>query len=257
MFPFFLLFLFVTASPLSAAAPEASFQNVRGKVLWFAPGKAEARIARVGEVLPSGARVEVGESSSARLQTFEGATVDLSSGTRMILEELKQDGRNRTVRWKLLIGRVFAKIQELWTEKSTFEIEAGGVVCGVRGTEFQMDFDGKDKLILEVLKGKVWSQAKNGLREHEPGSRAEFRRALWLRWLQKHLEDAGDRNEERDGKNHLHDPRRRVLLHLKSHFLLQAFQNNDEAFTDPSVAGSVRVNLRLVVPPAEGAVTRQ
>src|SRR5581483_9279065 len=64
---------------------------------------------------------------------------------------------DKILKFKLIVGQIFASVKKLTTSKSSFETEAGGVICGVRGTEYSMFFDpATGKVNVVVLDGAVW-----------------------------------------------------------------------------------------------------
>lgn len=144
-----------------AKNPESHFSLVQGSVKVVSGGGTVRKVA-VGDTVYPGETVQVGSKSQAQVTLFDSSTLDLSADTKITLSKLQQPSSNdKVISMKLALGRVFAQVKKLFSAKSTFEIEAGGVVCGVRGTAFSMDFDPKsNKLDLNVFNGKV--SATNG-----------------------------------------------------------------------------------------------
>jgi hypothetical protein len=134
---------------------ENQFSLVQGTVKVASGGGTTRKVAKGDGVFP-GETVQVGSKSQAQVTLFDGSTLDLSADSKITLSKLQQPSSNdKVISMKLALGKVFAQVKKLFSAKSSFEIEAGGVVCGVRGTAFTLNFDGKNKLDLEVLEGKV------------------------------------------------------------------------------------------------------
>ncbi len=137
-------------------APEDFFSLVQGTVKVAGGGGSVRRVAKGDGVYP-GESIQVGAKSQAQVTLFDGSTLDLSANSKLTLNQLQQPSqKDKVISLKLALGKVFAQVRKLFSSKSSFEIEAGGVVCGVRGTAFSMDFNPQTKsLDLNVLEGKV------------------------------------------------------------------------------------------------------
>ncbi len=99
----------------------------------------------------------MGARSEAVILMADGSSLDLMANSRMTLAVLKQSSaEEKNFLFKLGLGKVVALVTKLMTAHSSFEIEAGGVICGVRGTEFSMSYDPKsDKGEVRVSSGVV------------------------------------------------------------------------------------------------------
>jgi hypothetical protein len=76
-------------------------------------------------------------------------------------------------RLKLSFGKVLSQVEKLASSHSSFEVEAGGVVCGVRGTAFEVSADG-DQVTDSTFEGKV-EMRKGGRSQMVPVDRhSEF-----------------------------------------------------------------------------------
>jgi hypothetical protein len=173
---FLLLFLFHPSSILSAAPsqPLASFIAVKGKVEVRQKGK-KTRSAVKGANAAAGHRVVVGKGGEATLRFFEGSELRLNAGSDVTLTRLSRSTPDKHLKFKLWAGKVLAKVRKLTTPRSSFEIEAGGVVCGVRGTEYSVAYDpATDQLDLFVLEGEVWASVGNDTFQYGPGSHGQF-----------------------------------------------------------------------------------
>ncbi len=141
------------------AATNAVFTSVTGKVeVKDAQGK-NTRAAEKDAAVVEGEHISAGPDSQATLQLFDGSKVDISPNTAFVLEKLQQPNLDdKVIQFKLELGKLFATVKRLATAKSSFEIEAGGVVCGVRGTQYWMEYNpSTGKVNVLVLDGTVWS----------------------------------------------------------------------------------------------------
>lgn len=123
---------------------------------WLGPwGK--ARQIHKQDKAYSGETIQVGARSEAVILMADGSSLDLMANSRMTLAVLKQSSaEEKNFLFKLGLGKVVALVTKLMTAHSSFEIEAGGVICGVRGTEFSMSYDPKsDKGEVRVSSGVV------------------------------------------------------------------------------------------------------
>lgn len=122
------------ATTVPATPSKAVFTEVRGQVSIRVDER--TRPARVGTVVKAGESIELsGKDAYAALRTDDGTRIRLAGSTRLRFEELSRGtGKTAVTRLRLLAGTVWAKVAKLRTKASAFEIKAGGVVCGVRGT---------------------------------------------------------------------------------------------------------------------------
>jgi len=126
---------------LWAGPQTAVFQQVEGRV----------QVVRHGDVKPATAGMVVGqgdeircESGSARviLKSDAGHEIRLKGKTRIGLKRFTKDKESHQTLIDLIQGKIWMAVAKLRTPSSTFEVNAGGVICGVRGTQFDAQFDG-------------------------------------------------------------------------------------------------------------------
>src|SRR5580658_4788734 len=135
---------------------EAVFSSITGKVkVLKADGK--TRKAAAGRTVLPGDTIQVGPDSHATVSLPDGSSLDLDADSRLTISSLSQPSpKDKSFLFKLAVGKLFAQVRKLMSSKSSFEVEAGGVVCGVRGTYFSMLFNPDTKnLDLNVFEGKV------------------------------------------------------------------------------------------------------
>jgi hypothetical protein len=156
---FSILFIFTITCLYAEVIPDkgtALFSTVTGQVLVRAVGGKARKVHKQDKAF-SGEVIQVGASSEAVILMADGSSLDLMANSRMALATLKQDTPGeKNFLFKLGLGKVVAMVTKLMTAHSSFEIEAGGVICGVRGTEFSMSYDPKtDKGEVQVRSGVV------------------------------------------------------------------------------------------------------
>ncbi|HVZ79195.1 MAG TPA: FecR family protein [bacterium] len=167
-------FLLYVPVPAKAAPGSAVLTSVSGKVTVRRKGKTVVlhRDAKVHE----GETLATSQDSNATLRFFDGSEVQVKPGTKFTLVKVEKDGpEDKVLKFKLLLGRLFASVQKLSSSRSSFEIEAGGVVCGVRGTQYEVGYDGQEKVDLFVKEGNVWAKAGGSIFQYGAGSESHFR----------------------------------------------------------------------------------
>ncbi len=186
---------------------KAVFTAVTGDVV-VRTGRS-SRPAKPGLLVRPGDTVELsGKDAFASLRMDDGSRVRLSGATRLRFEEMARgEGKAVVTRLRLLTGRVWAKVAKLRAKTSAFEIKAGGVVCGVRGTTLagQRSSDGNRGAFYN-FSGKVF--VSDGKRERmiDKGKGCSFEGGLLGDFVDipedlKDLNNASDRGPEDDWKD--------------------------------------------------------
>jgi hypothetical protein len=164
-----LISLCVAGAPVSAAIQsnlnQGIFTDVQGKVEVKAKKGHKTKVAKKDLTVFEGDRIITTDGSSAKLKLFDGSSLEIAPKTEFILSKLQKPAENeKVIKFKLIVGQLLAAVEKLTTSKSAFEIEAGGVVCGVRGTKFSMNCDGKSKpqVQLHVFEGVVYTVDGHG-----------------------------------------------------------------------------------------------
>lgn len=163
------------------AATEAIFTSVTGKVeVKDAKGK-HSRPAQKDAAVVEGERIVAGTGAQAALRLFDGSEVQVSPNTDFVLEKLQQPNlKDKVIQFKLGLGKLLATVKKLASSKSSFEIEAGGVVCGVRGTEYSVFYDpGTGKVDVLVTDGTVWSTANGQTQQFNAGQGGTYLNGSW------------------------------------------------------------------------------
>ena len=153
-----LILLAFTAKPW-AATTSALFTSVTGKVKVKDAGGKKTRAAEKDASVVEGETITAGADAQATLRLFDGSELKVSPNTSLVLEKMQQPSlKDKVLRFKLELGKLFATVKKLASSKSSFEIESGGVVCGVRGTEYWMEYNpSTGKVDVFVTDGTVWS----------------------------------------------------------------------------------------------------
>jgi hypothetical protein len=175
-----MILLFLSAAMLRAETT-ALFTSVTGKVQVKGPKTKKARLAEKGATVAQGDRIITGPSDQAVLKAFDGSELRVSPNTDFTVEKLEQTGqKDKTLQFKLAVGKLWAKVTKLFSSSSSFEIEAGGVVCGVRGTEYSMFYDpATGKVDVVVYDGTVWTTSNGQTQEFHGGQGGTFQGGNW------------------------------------------------------------------------------
>jgi hypothetical protein len=129
--------------------------EAKGSVLMVQKGKAEPVTLEEEEEVQEGDEIITRENSQATLSLDENTLIRLGPDSDLRLSTLKPNESNGFIsRLELVGGRILSEVEDLATSHSTFEIESGGVVCGVRGTEFEVQKQGQE-VHTSTFKGRV------------------------------------------------------------------------------------------------------
>ena len=140
-----------------------------------------AQPAKVGDDVTEQETIKTDVSSTVVLKFFDGSQLNISASTQLQLASLKQlQGNDKVLHFKLLLGDLIAKVTKLASSNSSFEIEGGGVVCGVRGTEFHPHYDPSHHLFtVDVLDGTVWVLSDGKTSVFHAGESGRFMDDQW------------------------------------------------------------------------------
>jgi hypothetical protein len=251
---FFLpVILFILASSVALAGTvEGVLTSVNGKVQIKNKSGKKTRTAKKDSTVVEGERIVTGTDAKATLQLFDGSQLDISPKTDFQLTKLeKPSAEDKVIQFKLFVGRLFASVKKLASSKSSFEVEAGGVVCGVRGTKFAFEFDpGKNHVGLRVDEGTVYTNWNGHTNLFNAGQNADFTNGN-LTGNQGGNNNGGG-NGGKGGNDQGGNPNGGgALADLGHQFGLGLGQGHHNGFTDPSVEGSLHLGVQVNVPPAE------
>lgn len=116
-----------------------------------------------GDTLEEGDFLKVGSQSSAVLSLKDDTFVQVNENSSLTVKTLEDQGDKGFIsRLVLGAGRILSDVRKnLGLTDSVFEVESGGVVCGVRGTIFEVSKTGDD-VETTTHEGAVQVQGANG-----------------------------------------------------------------------------------------------
>jgi hypothetical protein len=112
--------------------------------------------AQEGQVLESGDEIRTGDNSEATLTMQSDTQVHLSADSDLKVGQIESNNSNGFLsHLVILAGTIFSDVKKnLLESHSSFEIEANGMVCGVRGTAFEVSNNNGD-VVTATHEGKV------------------------------------------------------------------------------------------------------
>lgn len=145
------LLLLVCLGAAEAAEPEVRLEAAKGIVEARPTAGDEYRAIKVGEGLPSGARLRTGASSSATLRFADGTESRLGPSTEISVRTRGSEKSSIA----LFFGRLWSKVVKKTGGGSSYEVRSANAAAGVRGTEFEVGvaLDGSTRVI--VAEGEV------------------------------------------------------------------------------------------------------
>jgi hypothetical protein len=182
--------LFVAAFPLKSMAQTPTSENPAEYVLEDIQGT-DIQVkedgtdkwepAEEGQILETGDEVKLGNNTTAALMLQSDTSVQLSANTDMKVEQVEANNTGGFFSHLILVtGQVLADVKKHLEEShSTFEVESDGVVCGVRGTAFEVNASG-GMVQTSTHEGKVEVLGQNG-ESHmvEAGNASSFQRGMF------------------------------------------------------------------------------
>jgi hypothetical protein len=174
----------LSASPAAAAdkpanggqAPQYTLEEISGDVIVIPSGENQWKTAEEGDSVRTGDEVRVGPAGEAVLFLNEDTVIHLSEDTSLKVDRLvSNDSDGFLNRLKLLAGRVISEVKNLSKTRSSFEVESGGVICGVRGTAFEVARYG-DQVETATYEGEVEVKTGDTLERVKAGYRLGFRK---------------------------------------------------------------------------------
>lgn len=178
------------ADDATATAPEPVeylVEDIQGNVRVLEEGAKNWEPAEEGQVVEPGDEIKVGDKSEATLMLQGDTSVHLNAQADMKVEQIEANPTGGFLsRLQVLAGNILADVKKRLEEShSTFEVESNGVVCGVRGTAFEVTAQ-DDTAQVATYEGKV--AVGNGPETHmvEAGNMSSFRRGQFQ--LQRRLD---------------------------------------------------------------------
>ncbi len=109
-------------------------------------GEVKKKKPSIPEPLGVADRIVTGKDGHAFLQFREGGTVEVGPKSDVQVSEL-EEGKDFKAKFNLAFGRLKSIVRKLTTPSSKYEVESGGVVAGVRGTQFEVVADPDTKQV--------------------------------------------------------------------------------------------------------------
>lgn len=122
--------------------------------------------------IEEGSQVITHDDATAQLRLASGSLLRLGPKTQLTLQELNhQDPAGmRKESMRLMVGRVWARVTNLFGSNSKFEVSTPTAVAGVRGTSFVAEAEGEEERFV-LLEGAIeLLQQQASLRLDEPGA---------------------------------------------------------------------------------------
>lgn len=167
---------FLVAVPQSLPTPEALeyvFDEVKGTVLVMS-GSSQPVTAEEDLVVGQDDRITTGPGSEATLTLNDDTMFHLSENSEVQIARLeKQKTGGFFSRLSLIKGKVLSEVEKLTQSHSNFEVESGGVICGVRGTGFEVQKDGEE-IHTRTFHGLVEMQRQGQAQKIAAGSHGIF-----------------------------------------------------------------------------------
>ena len=109
-------------------------------------GESQWETAVEGHAIDRGDEVKVGKNCEATLMLGDETSAHLGENSDLKVTQIEASAEGGFLsRFQLLAGRVLSDVKKnLLESHSAFEIESNGVVCGVRGTAFEVESSGDD-----------------------------------------------------------------------------------------------------------------
>jgi hypothetical protein len=144
--------------------PSFYLAETKGKVhliAWDAVKKqAVKEKAKAPRAVKRSDRVVTGKNGHAYLQFKDGGTVEVGPDSDMFVQEINVDPKTFRARFLLTFGRIKATVKKLTGARSAFEVESGGVVAGVRGTTFEVEYDPDEKqTVTKTYEGQIYTRS--------------------------------------------------------------------------------------------------
>jgi hypothetical protein len=150
-------------------------EDLSGTVMVQRFGESQAEPAQEEETVQEGDEVITQAGSEASLTLNETTLFCLSESSDVKLDKLFRNGtpQSFTSRLSLVAGKILSEVEKLSESKSSFEIEAGGVVCGVRGTSFEVAKQDSD-IQTTTYNGAVETQKDGNSQTVAAGEHGDF-----------------------------------------------------------------------------------
>jgi hypothetical protein len=179
-------------------------------------GTSDWAVGQEGEVLESGDEVKVGADSEATLMLQSDTSVHLSANSDLKIDQIADNHQGGFFsKLKITAGQLLADVKKNLDEsQSTFEVEANGVLCGVRGTAFEVNAQG-DQVQTLTHEGTV--DVKSGDQDNlvRAGNAYSFRRGRFVGQRLLDQEEIGRFGKWRAYRAHVFEKHRLRLENIR------------------------------------------
>ncbi|HXL72287.1 MAG TPA: FecR family protein, partial [bacterium] len=142
-------------TPTETPALEYSIEDIKGTALILLDDTTVPESAVEGESVQVGDELITKDNSEMTIALNDNTLVYVEADTQIKVADLEPNiSQGFTSRIELLLGNILSEVEKLNESKSSFEIEAGGVVCAVRGTAFEVQKQG-DNVSTSTFHGNV------------------------------------------------------------------------------------------------------
>jgi len=173
----FVLFLLLPLPALAQTGLQATVAVLVGKASAHA-GEDAFRPLHPQDQVHEGDWVQLEtQKSKVILKVSDGTEIRLKGRTRVHFVSLRQEtaGSTKRIQVALLWGKFWAKVVKLASMESKFEVKAGGVICGVRGTVLGGSYDPEGKRgSFYNFEGHVYVDEGQGPRDLPEGYHDDF-----------------------------------------------------------------------------------
>ncbi len=132
-------------SVVASASPAWVLEDISGTVMIQSVGEATPDPAVEEQTLQAGDEIITQAGAEATLTLDETTMFHIPENSDVKVDQLERNDTGGFLsRLGLAAGKVLCEVEKLSESNSTFEVESGGVVCGVRGTCFEVDKNDSD-----------------------------------------------------------------------------------------------------------------
>jgi hypothetical protein len=137
--------------------PDFYLAQAKGEV--FVVHKGNKKKADPPQQVEADDKIVTGKDGKAFLQFKSGGTLEVGPKSEVKVSKLEINSKAFKVRFQIAIGKMKTVLKKLTQASSSFEIEAGGVVAGVRGTTFEVDYNkAKNEVATKTYEGSVFTR---------------------------------------------------------------------------------------------------
>jgi len=157
---------------------EYVLEDLSGTVLIKTVDETQPEPAEEEQTLQAGDEIITQAGSEASLTLNETTMFHLSENSDVTVSQLdRNDTQGFISRLSLASGKVLSEVEKLSDSNSTFEVSSGGVVCGVRGTSFEVEKQDSD-VQTSTYNGVVAVQKDSAIQTVSAGQHGDYSNSL-------------------------------------------------------------------------------